>query len=167
MLKPVVQAILLADHVYRDADTNKFIVAGIFNRVIRSAAVSIPKSGESRTAEKASKDAGGTEHLVPATSVMQAGNPSLYFAMTDFEGTAELEFHYVDLSDHSILFRLKGTLKFPNRFELVQGKVPIPKLPIPHPGQYSLDVLSDGEILGGIRIVVVDASGESDDEPDN
>ena len=44
MPKPVLQSLILADHVYEDKLTGKRIIAGVFNRIIRGASSTSPTS---------------------------------------------------------------------------------------------------------------------------
>ena len=157
--KPVLQALLLADHVYQDSATGKFVVCGIFTRMTRLLEQPTPSSPEVATRIE-------QKSLSPG-SFLQLGNPYLYFALTDYQGQIDLELRYIDLSDNSSLItgKLEGIV-FKNPHELVQGSITIPKLPAPHAGEYSLDVLFDGEVLGAIRVSVTDHDLSSEETHD-
>lgn len=142
---------MLADHVYQDAQTGKYIICGIFDRIML---LRMPKTDE------ASSDA------KPAASYLRSGNPYLYFALTDYFGPLTLDFHYVDLSNnHSLMVGKVENLTASSPLELIQRALPMPRLPTPHPGQYSLDLLFNGEVLGAIRVSVTDheLSSEAND----
>jgi hypothetical protein len=72
-------------------------------------------------------------------------------------GTVALSLRYVDLSDFTVLFEGKLDVASADPLALAEFSVPLPPLPVRlplKPGQYSLDILHDGEILGAWRVGV-------------
>lgn len=109
---PLVRAMVLCDHLYRDQGTGKFVIAGTFT------SIASPKFP-----------------LVHQTCF-------LYANLTDFSGPAAVIFRLVDLADGStvgesgtVKFTVQDRLK---PFEL---PVRLPPLVLPHPGFYSIDLL--------------------------
>ncbi|HEV3418101.1 MAG TPA: hypothetical protein VG056_14850, partial [Pirellulales bacterium] len=88
-MKPVLQALLVADNVYTDQTTGKKVVAGIFNKLTFQSPVQpgVP---------------------IPETPSGQptyiAGSPMAYISLTEVREATELVLRYVDLEDNSILF---------------------------------------------------------------
>ena len=70
--KPQLRTILLADQVYRDAETGKCVIAGTFNRI-------------------------GADHY-PATHPLA----SLYLNLTDFIGKAQLKIRIVNSDEETL-----------------------------------------------------------------
>jgi hypothetical protein len=143
-VKPVLQALLVADHVYEDKRTGKKIVVGIFDRLLFKAQ---PESATGPTAEQ--------EKEPPVIKGgMHAGSPYAYLNITDVHGTVKLELRYVDLSDRSALFRTELSVKCDDPLATVELILPMPPLPTPHPGVYALELLADGDPMGSHRITV-------------
>src|SRR5687767_11671591 len=144
MPRPVLQAMVLADHVYRDADTGKFLIIGTFgNFFIRPLPKAVP-DGEK------DPDIQGEQRRSTTGDVSQAGSPYLYLALTGIHGKQSLQLQFVDLDDSSV--SLKGEIEITSPDPLILGEFKVglpPLLPMmKKPGTYSLDLLYDGEILG-------------------
>ncbi len=128
-VKPVLQALILADHIYQDAGSGKKILAGTFNRL---------------RVEKVPC------HLEAVTWA--------YICLTEVRGEIQLDLRYVDLKDHKVLLHLEGLkLKHDNPLGNVELVLPIPRFPIPHEGVYAFEVYCADELLGSHRIEVVKA----------
>jgi len=127
-VRPVLQALVLADHVYQDV-TGKKIIAGTFNRVLFSPKRPM-KEVEAPDGSKRKVTLGG----------MQSGSPSVYLSLTDVcQGTA-------------VLIATEIRVDCEDRLQTVEVVVPLPALPIKEPGAYALEVVCEGEILGFHRI---------------
>jgi hypothetical protein len=142
-VKPVLQALLLADKIYEDSATKKKIVAGIFNRLL-----SIPGKQSQRT-----KDQAGNQ-ILRVSGGMHPGSPSAYFSITDFQGAAPFLLRYVDLTDSKVLLQIGLQISCKNPLETIEVVVPMPVLPTPHKGVYALELLCENEPLGSVRVVV-------------
>lgn len=130
-VKPVLQALILADHIYQDAGSGKRIIAGTFNRLRVD---TVPC------------------HFGVVTWA--------YICLTEVRGEIQLELRYVDLKDHKVLLHLEGLkVKHDNPLGNVEVVLPIPGFPVPHEGVYAFEVHWAGEMLGFLRIEVSTAPG--------
>lgn len=146
-VKPLLQALLLADHVYEDKATGKKVVAGIFNRVHarRTQPSTMPANPDE---PKAKRILDGT----------LAGSPYAYISITEVYKSIALEMRYVDLQDNSILLtaEIKIDVENVNPLDTIELTVPVPvPLPIPHSGTFALELLYEGEVLGSHRVTAV------------
>lgn len=135
MPKPVLQAMVLADHVYQDRVTGKFIIAGTFSSVWFGRVAPDP-SGQT------------------TGPVSKSGSPHLYIALVEMHGDVPLNLKFLDLSDSSVLFEGQLVLSSNDPIAVSEYAIPLPPLPTSRPGHYSLDLLYDGEILGSWRVSV-------------
>lgn len=139
MVKPLVQALLLAERVYQDSATHTKIICGVFNSItVRPNRVAIePKSRP---------EAVGIEP--------QMGPPTAYINLTEVHGTVRLELRYVDLQTHEVLLREQIAVTSGDPLQNVEVVAQLPILPVHQPGQYALEVLYEDEILNSVRINV-------------
>lgn len=116
---PQVQAIVLCDHIYRDDETGKCVLAGTFNRVFLE---EFP--GEYQPA-------------------------SIYLNLSDFHGQHAIQFRFVRLSDQKIIDESpKFPIAHDDRREPHECIFDLPPLDFQEPGRYSLEILYDGETIG-------------------
>lgn len=146
MPKPTLQAMVLADHVYRDASSGKYIIAGTFNTLWQGKQQPLPDD-PALPNEIAGK---GKRYANPSGV---AGSPHVYLAMTDVHRQVSLDLRYINLADSSVLLEAQIELKSTDPVSMVEYGFPLPMLPI-SPGQFSLDLLYEGEILGSWRVAV-------------
>ena len=146
-MKPVLQALVLADHVYQDM-TGKKIIAGTFN--------TLKFSRKPPVTEIQLPD--GTKQKV-LMGGMQSGSPFAYVSLTDVCDGTKLQIQFVNLVQNVVLFGHEVTINNTNRLATVELVLPLPRLPIQEAGIYALEVLCDGDPLGSYRI-----SAESLDE---
>ncbi len=133
--KPVLQALVLADHVYVDAQTGKKIIAGTFNEL---RAVEFPTE---------------FSHVTFA-----------YLCLADLRGQTELELRYVDLSDGEVLMQLEGiTVAAASPLESTELIVEVPGFPMPRPGSFALEAHCGDEMLGFLRISVREVEEDGDE----
>ncbi len=124
--QPRLQALILADHVYADAQTGKKVIAGTFNRLW---ARSFP--------------------------TQFSRNTFAYISLTDIRGRVSLELRYVDNQDLSILLRAEPLeVEGSDPLATLDFAMPIPPFPMPHPGSYSFELHANGEKLGSVRVLV-------------
>ena len=148
-MKPVLQALLVADHVYVDIATNKKVVAGIFHRLtIRT-----------RTAEAAGEDK--VKIQIPLSG-HQLGSPFCYISLTEIRGSQPFTLRYVNLEDDKALFQTEFNAECSNPLETIEAVFPLPALPIPGPGHYALELLWGQEPLGCHRITIVEETPPED-----
>jgi hypothetical protein len=123
---PVLQSILLADHIYIDASTNKKVIAGTFNRI---RALHVPG------------------HFPRTTWA--------YLCLTDVTVPVELALRYVDLRTNQVLMGLGGiNAQAKSPLDNVECVVEVPPLPLPHRGVFAFEAHCCGQLLGAVRIVV-------------
>jgi hypothetical protein len=139
-VKPVLQALVVADHVYQDM-TGKKIIAGTFN--------TLKFSRKPPVAEIERPD--GTKQKV-LMGGMQSGSPFAYVSLTDVCDGTKLQIQFVNLAHNTVLFGHEVTISNTNRLATVELVLPLPRLPIQDAGIYALEILCDGGLLGSYRI---------------
>jgi hypothetical protein len=149
-VKPILQALLLADKVYEDKSTSKKIVAGIFNQMILV--------GEHAQPKTVTDEFGGIKTIVPAG--MHSGSPSAYISVTEVRRPTTLEVRFVFLDEYEALLHGEIEVNAPSPLDTVEIVVPLPPLPCNRPGTYALEVLCDDELLGSHRLRVSTADKE-------
>lgn len=139
-MRPVLQALVLAEHVYQDV-TGKMIIAGTFNTVVFS---------RQKLSRCVKSEKGEQYLLVPGG--MHSGSPYAYVSLTDVCDGTELKFQFVNLSKNYVILEKSIVLNPGNRLDTVEFSLPLPRLDIDEEGLYSFEVLCEGEILGAHRI---------------
>ncbi len=151
-MKPVLQALVLADRVYQDV-TGKKIIAGTFSGYKFSKRLPV--------AEIACPD--GTRQKVIVGGV-QTGSPYAYVSLTDVcDGTA-IQVQFVNLSKNILLFSTEVSVPNVDRLSNIELILPLPTLPITEAGVYALQILWQGEILGSWRVVAEDLEARKEDK---
>ena len=120
------QAIVLADQVYRDASTGKHVVAGTFHQI----------------------DVGS----VPATF---AGPAAVFVSLLDVDGPTGVDLRFVEPASGEVLLgphRVEVTGTDPRL--PVEFAVQLPPLPLPRRGRYALRLSLDGVVLGEAPVAV-------------
>ena len=163
MAAPVLQAMLLADQVYQDRGTGKYVICGIFSAIHfvpkgppdgkgRSAGTGTPVEGTDD--DETGKTSGlSAPAPVPIARLVRAGSPFAYVSLTELQGTRKFELRYVDLEENNVLFATNFEVSCRDPLETIQITVPLPPLPIPHEGVFVLELLCDGEMLGSHRVL--------------
>ncbi|MEX0938234.1 MAG: hypothetical protein WDZ59_10285 [Pirellulales bacterium] len=146
-MKPVLQALLLADHVYTDSETGKRIVAGIFHRIQYTKPVPPERS-----------EVGKVRVQVPITG-HTAGSPFCYFCLTEVYGRQPFQLRLVNLKDESVLLRTEFTINCSDPLAVAEGVLGMPPFKIPEePGTLALELLWNEEPIGSYRIIVEEKS---------
>jgi hypothetical protein len=143
-VKPVLQALVLADHVYEDK-TGKKIIAGTFH--------GIKFSRKPPITEVVLPD--GSKKLTVAGG-MQSGSPYAYLSLTDVCTNTVLSVQFIYLTKNIVIFNMDLRIECDNRLGTVEIVLPLPKLPIQEAGTYALEVICEGEIIGSSRITAED-----------
>ena len=124
--RPVLQAIILADHVYEDLHSGKKVIAGTFCEM---AAVSFPS--------KYNRGA------------------FLFLSLTEFQGKLPITIEYVDLVRDETLLEFGDIIAFANNpLETCELVVELPELPLPRPGPYAFEVYLYEVPIGSFRFTV-------------
>ncbi len=163
MAAPVLQALLVADQIFQDQATGKFVICGIFGTIFF-----IPNEGGLPNEAAASQPVGGNvgeggpgvpdihqpgPHPMPLNLYIRAGSPYAYVSLTEIHGQRSFELRYADLNENTILFTFEFKVDCRNPLETVQLSLPLPVLPVPHEGIFVLELLCEGEMLGSHRIL--------------
>jgi hypothetical protein len=144
MVKPVLQALLLADHVYSDSGTGKKIIAGIFDRLIFKK----PDAEQTEISE-----AGRISIQVPHAGY-QASSPFCYISLTEVRGKQPFKLRYVDLAEDKAVLQTEFQVDCPDPLKTVEIALPLPPLPANKPGVFALELLWNEEPLGSHRIII-------------
>jgi hypothetical protein len=156
-LKPVLQALVLADRVYDDKASGKKIIAGTFSRIWFSKEVPKP-------ADPANPGAPVTVNVPPAG--MQTGSPYAYVSVTDVHHETKLTLRYVALKDAEpeVVFHTEIPIQCNDPLQTVEIVVPL--LPLPTvKGVFALEVLYKNELLGSHRVVVEEVPSQTPPAP--
>ncbi len=100
--QPVLQALVLADQVYRDADTGKMIIAGTFRQL---------------WARKFGETLGRWTYA--------------YICLTELNGTAKLELRYVNLKTMEVHLKTGIEVSCDDPLSTIEFALPVPPLPMP------------------------------------
>jgi hypothetical protein len=146
-LKPTIQAMLIADHVYQDRNTGKYVVAGIFNQLVF------------QRREDAEHEHGSGVIL----GGMNAGSPFLYLSMAELLGFYRFELRFVKLDTDQILFQMEFGIESKDPLEVSQLSFGLPPLPSVDAGVFALELLWNQEPLGSVRIIVKELKNKGDD----
>jgi hypothetical protein len=142
-VKPVLQALVLAERIYSDT-TGKKIIAGTFNTYTIGRVRLEPEKMPDGTERP--RWLGGAD----------PGSPSLYISLTDVVDGTEIGLQFINVTRNEMLFRNNMKINCNDRLGTVEIVAPLPPLHAiaNKEGTYSLDVLWNNEILGSHRIMV-------------
>jgi hypothetical protein len=153
-VKPILQALLIADHVYHDKATGKKIVAGIFRNLYFQTASPQPSA-------EAGDQNQQTKIVRVAASGQRAGSPFCYISLTEIHGEQKFELRYVDLKDDKPLIQTTFSAKAASPVDTVEAILPLPALPVGKAGTFSFELLWHNEQIGAHRIRVIEIKPES------
>lgn len=175
MAVPVLQSLLLADHVYRDQATGKHVICGVFSTIFFTpnppaenppagsggsqaiggdgGSVGQPAAGRP---ENSRSDAGDpVTRAQSIQSLMQAGSPYVYFSVTELTGRKVFEVRYVDLHDNRVLFQAEVPIECDDPLKTIEVSLPLPRLPLVawEERVYALEIVCEGQLLGSHRVL--------------
>lgn len=139
-MKPVLQALVLAEHVYEDRSGKK-IIAGTFNKM------KFTNKGLIREVEGPD---GSKRTLVPGG--MHGGSPFAYLSLTDVCDDTRLQLQFVNLTKNQVLFSNGIVINNEDRLVTIELVIALPPLLISEEGTYAFEVVCDNEILGSCRV---------------
>lgn len=148
---PTLQAMVLADKVYIDRATNKYLIIGTFG-ILKLRRAATRDAGEPNT--EPGSEISGPVHVRSESDVVNDGNPSLYLALQGIRCPTTLRLRYQRLDDETVRFEGRIEVDACDPVELVEVATHLPSLAGP-PGRYSLDLLCDGALLGQWRLTIV------------
>ena len=126
------------------------IIAGTFNTYAWKAPA--PTEPGTKIAPVEHEAVGRTLRMVPGS---RSGSPTAYLNLTDVHGEVALVLRYADLTDNSILIEVEIRVNCEDPLQSIELAIPLPELPIPHPGVYAIESLCGNEWLGSHRVRVV------------
>lgn len=146
-IRPHLQSLLLANHIYQDRESGNFIIAGTFNQV------------QFRQEPPKMKSEQPVGELTPREKSLRelriVGSPWLFFSLTDILGTVPCAIRYVYLLDNQILFSTQFQINSPDRLVTFEHRMQLPSLPFAGFGQYALEFFAHGEMIGSLRIMAI------------
>jgi hypothetical protein len=140
-IRPTLQALLVADHIYTDHETQKKVVAGIFHQLITIS-----------PSPPASANAG--EAPISIHNLRRAGSPFAYASLTDVRGKQEFVLRYVDLGTDNVIFQYEIEVQSDDPLASAELAIPLPLIPSSKEGTFALELLWNNEPLGSYRIQV-------------
>ena len=148
-MKPVLQALLLAERIFVDKDTNQFIIAGTFNHFNFKKRNSSPDPN--------------AEGKVRVLGERSSGTPFAYINLTDLKGPTSLTLRYVNLKDDTIIMETTFAVHCTDPLQTKELAVPLPRFPAIE-GVHSLELTCLGHPLGSIRITAKDITDSENSE---
>jgi hypothetical protein len=145
-MKPILQSMLVADHIYQDRVSAKMIIAGTFTNLY------VPKADVQAKVREVEVE-GGRLRLDPSVAI---GSPMAYISLIEARGETALVLRYVDLLDQSVFFKFDIKFTCDDPLQTTELAIQLPILPVPHPGVYSLELLHGEDWLGSYRITVTE-----------
>jgi hypothetical protein len=147
LIKPTLQALVLADHVYVDKYSGKFVIAGTYNQLNV-----FPKPVADATQPL---EVGPEGRQLQMHEIFRLGNTFAYVSLTNVRGENSLELRYVNLSDDSVLFKMEFKVAGDDPLKTLEMAMQVPPLP-GAVGDYAMELLAQDEILGSHRVRVVE-----------
>lgn len=148
-VRPTLQALLVADHVYTDRITGKCIVAGIFQTLTFMRA---------ETLEKHKEKNGGKMPFLSAG--FRVGSPHAFASLTNLRGKQHFTLRYVDLANDSVIFHMKIEAESTDPLATLEMAIPLPELPTDKAGVFALEMVWNDEPLGSYRIQVIENTAQ-------
>ena len=131
---PVLQALVLADHIYTDRSTDKRIICGTFSKIYS------PK--------------------FPSVTSFSA---FAFILLVDVIGEVLLRLRFVSLHDNEILMESNAIrIQSDDPLRALDIVLEIPPLPLPRAGIYSFECWTNEEMLGAVRLQVVETPSKED-----
>lgn len=136
--QPVLQALLLADHIYTD-QSGKRIICGTFSKI-----------------------------FCRKFPTLTSFSSYAFVLLVDVVGNVEMELRLVSLIDNEILMESsKAKIRSESPLTPLDIVFQIPPLPLPHAGIYSFECWIDGAMIGSVRLQVVEIAESEDDHANN
>jgi hypothetical protein len=118
--KVKLQALLLADHIYQDKGSGKYVIAGTFHQLnVASFPTTFPKT------------------------------IGVFASLTGFNGKTAIDLEFVDASNEEILMSTKSLeISCKDPYQSVEFAVEVPPLPLPRAGRYLFRLTTNGDVIG-------------------
>jgi hypothetical protein len=115
--KPIAESLVICDHIITEAGTNKKSLIGIFNSL---ASTNFP---------------------------VQHPKLCVYAAMSNGRGEMVVDLRCVRMKDSKEVFKLSGTLQFPDPNAVIELVANLNQFPFEQDGLYSFELVCEDEIL--------------------
>lgn len=145
-VKPILQALVLADYVYTDAPSGKKVIAGTFHTV------NLRKFSQEQIQQSK-----GAVFAAP-----QMGSPWAYISLTDVVDNTEIDLQFVKTSERILLFHTALKIPCNDRLATIEVVLQLPHIAffVKEAGVYSFDAMWKGEILGSHRITATELKSQ-------
>ena len=152
-MKPVLQALVLAEKVYEAKNGSKIIV-GTFSRILV----------RNNLRPKTITDEKGVER--PVVTGGQSGSPYAYISLTDVCNNTRLDLQFVSLEHNKVLFMTQLIVQCHDRLASVEFIAPLPPFTVDESGAYAFEIVCEGEVIGSHRLMatVIDEANERDQQ---
>jgi len=154
-VKPVLQSLILADHIYQDAATGKKIIAGTFNKLFF-------RRQDASSEQKHVVDESTGEKRVLVQGGMQLGSPYAYVSLTEVRGEVKCALRYVDLEEDRPLLQCEFQIDSNDPLQTIEIILPLPPLPTGKAGIHSLELICNDEPIGSLRVHVEELKDATD-----
>jgi len=152
-VKPVLQALVLAERVYGDRSSGKKVIAGTFNRI-----------GITNTPIVQNREAADGKRVQTIAGGLQPGSPFVYISLTDVCDNTPLTLQFVSLTRNRVFFSTNITVSCQDRLATVEITAGLPELRVPEPGVYALELVCENEVIGSHRIVAEIVGSQDKDQ---
>jgi len=152
--RPILQALVIADHVYQDVTSGKMIVCGIFHNIHHAPSESAPDPDSKKN------------NLFASQNGYTVGSPFAYISLTDLCGMHSFNLRYVNLATEKVYFDFRLDIECKDPLQHIDVRVALPPLPMDI-GVYALELLwKANEPLGAFRICVQESKREAKHDND-
>lgn len=125
-MSPTLQALLVADHIYQDNGSGKYVIAGTFHQI-----------------------------KVPAFPTTLSRTVGVFVCVSGVEGDVDVGLEFLDSERGEVLIRSSSFgFHCEDPALPVEFAVEIPPLPLPRPGHYAMRLAANGIVLGEAPVIV-------------
>jgi hypothetical protein len=127
------RALLVADHIYRDDGSGKYVIAGTFHQL-----------------------------NVPAFPTTFARTVGIFVSLSGLLGKATLDLDFVEAASGEVLLRTRALeVSGEDAEQPVELALEVPPLPLPRAGRYVFRLTVDGTVLGEVAVSVRSPEGST------
>lgn len=146
-MKPVLQALVLAERVYTDHPSGKKIIAGTFNEI---------RLEKFEVKEIELPDGSKRQEIPTVPGGIDMGSPMAYVSLTDVVDGTNISLQMVNMTKNEVMYKIDINIRNQDRLATVEIVAPLPPIrPFIHgAGTWSLDLVWRGEILGSHRLLI-------------
>jgi Family of unknown function (DUF6941) len=146
-VKPVLQALVLAERIYQDISGKK-IIAGTFHGIVIRRGPPIKEETDDEGTVVRRTIRGGTD----------GGSPYAYVSLTDVCDNTQLCLQFVNLTKNEVMFKQDITVRCADRLQTVEIVAALPTLRVPEAGTYAFEIVCEEEIIGSHRLIAKEAA---------